>query len=207
MSARDETQRDGLTRREREDLAALARKREKVAKSDASQRTAELLAKFEEELATEFRADDEHWRDVTAAAEAAVAAARKELAARLDALGVPERFRPALWLHWSSRGENSSKERRAELRKVAATRLAAMEKDARLAIERASLEVQTTLLAGGLDTAAARAFLEAMPTAEALMPPLRLDDVRRFLPGASWTPPALAAAVEDDEDADDDLAD
>lgn len=184
-----EPQRDGLTRREREDLAALARKREKVAKSDAAQRTAELLANFEEQLATEYRADDEYWQDVTSAAAAAVEAANRELDVRLDDRGVPARFRPRLYVHWSSRGENASKERRAELRRVATTRLAALEREAKAAIERASLEVQTRLLAGGLDTDAARAFLEAMPTAEALMPPLRFDEVQRALPGA--TAPSL----------------
>jgi hypothetical protein len=39
------------------------------------------------------------------------------------------------------------------------------------AVERASVETQTELIAGGLESDEARGFLERMPTANALMPP------------------------------------
>jgi hypothetical protein len=173
---------DGMTHRERSDLAKLARRREHVAKADARQRAAELLADVERQLAEIYPEHDERWHDITQAAEAAIADADAAIAARCRALGIPERFRPGLYLAWHGRGENASRERRVELRRVAATRIAALEAQARAAIERASVEVQTRLLAGGLETDAARTFLETMPTADALMPALAIGEIEAAVP-------------------------
>jgi hypothetical protein len=173
---------DGMTRREREDLARLARRREQLAKADARQRAAELVADVERQLAEIYPENDPRWSDVSAAARAAIAEADRAIAARCFELGIPARFRPSLNVNWYGRGENASAARRAELRKVATTRIAALEAQARAAIERGSVEVQTQLLAGGLETDAARAFLAAMPTADALMPPLRLTELEAAVP-------------------------
>lgn len=171
-----------MTRREREDLAQLVRRREKVAKTTAAERSAELLADFEQQMATVYAAEDEAWKDVTTRAKQLVAEADAEIAKRCRELGIPEDLRPGLSLGWYGRGQNASKERRAELRRVAQSRIAAMEKQARSEIERSSVEVQTQLLAGGLETDEARAFLESMPTAQALMPPLNATDLSKALP-------------------------
>jgi hypothetical protein len=74
---------------------------------------------------------------------------------------------------------------------VAQTTLSAAEKRARTAIERQSVALQTQLVAGGLTTAAARAFLEALPTPEQLMPPLTLADMAAALgePRTDWRTP------------------
>ena len=171
MTNADDT--NAMTRRDREDLAKLARLRERVAKTAAARRKAELLADFEQQLATTYAYDsDEVWKAATEAAERAVEAAKKKIDERCAELGIPRPFRPTLGLGWYGRGENAVKERRAELRKVATRRLEAMEKDARAEIEARSAITQTEILAGGLETSAARAFLESMPTPEALMPPL-----------------------------------
>jgi hypothetical protein len=85
---------------------------------------------------------------------------------------VPERFAPSAMVGWMSRGQNASRERRAELRKVATTRIAADAKRAKVEIERASVELQGELVAGGLSSNDAKAFLARMPTAEALLPVL-----------------------------------
>ena len=53
-----------------------------------------------------------------------------------------------------------------------------------------SLETETQLLIGGLESSEARQFLAAMPTVEQLMPPLSLDD----LGVTRWQPPEDAAA-------------
>lgn len=70
---------------------------------------------------------------------------------------------------WYGRGENASALRRGELRAVAKTRIDADARAAKVAIERSSVEMQTELVAGGLESEAARAFLPSMPTTEALM--------------------------------------
>jgi len=180
---------DGMNQRERTDLAALVRRREKVAKTATKQRAAELLADVEEQLAATYKRDAEHWAEVTAAAEQAVAAADAAVARKCRELGIAAEFRPSLHLSWYGRGENGSRDRRAELRRVAATRVAAMEQAARAEIERRSVDVQTKLLAGGLESGAAQAFLESMPTADQLMPALAVADLEAAVPIAAGRSP------------------
>jgi hypothetical protein len=185
-----------MTRREREDLAALVRRREKVAKTAAAQRAAELLADFEAQCAARYAYDeDATWRAITEEAQRVVQEADAAIAARCRELGIPPRFRPGLQVSWHGCGENAVAERRAELRAVAKTRIGALEKQARTKVERQSVELQTQLVAGGLASAAARAFLDAMPTPAALMPPLDVRALesatprragRYSLPGASY---------------------
>ena len=171
-----------MTKGEREALAGLARKRERLSKTAASQRSAELLADFEQQLGTAYSFDDdETWAALHAAAKEAVDTAGVEIAKRCKELGIPKNLAPGLDLRWYRRGENGSKERRTELRKMAVTRIAAMEKAARTAIESNSVEVQTELLAGGLTTDAAKIFLEEMPTAETLMPVLDATEIKGLL--------------------------
>ena len=175
---------DVMTRREREDLAKLARQRERLARSMAAHRAAELLADFEQQIATEYSFDDDAtWRQAMEAAAAAVAAARATVDARCAELHIPKPFRPVIGgVEWWSRGENAVAARRSELRRVAQTRISAMEKDARRRIEAASLAVQTNLLAGGLTSEAAVGFLDSMPSPEELMPPLLLTEISTALP-------------------------
>jgi hypothetical protein len=173
---------DTMARRERDDLAKLTRQRAALARQIAAQRRAELLADFEQQMAVEYSWDhDATWHRAGEVARAAVEEAQAEIARRCEELGIPKQFSPGLTLSWWSRGENAVAARRVELRKVAVSRLDAMEKAARAQIERASLQVQTALLAGGLDSEAARDFLEQMPTPEALMPRLEMREVQRAI--------------------------
>jgi hypothetical protein len=166
-----------MTRREREELAKLVRRREKLAKADAAKVAAERLADFEAQLAKKYDYYDERWREATAKVREAVRETNEQIARELSADGVPEAFHPEVSTMWLPRGENASASRRAELRAVARTRIAALEKAARAEIERASVEVQTQLIAGGLQSDDARAFLESMPTADALMPTMAVGDI------------------------------
>jgi hypothetical protein len=88
-------------------------------------------------------------------------------------------MRPKLQLGWCGRGENAFADRRAELRKVATTRIAADGKQAKAEIERQSLDVQERLLIGGLESDEAQAFVESMPKADELMPPISVAEVER----------------------------
>jgi hypothetical protein len=85
-------------------------------------------------------------------------------------------------LRYPVRGENVVATRRQELRKVAYTRIDAIAKDAKLQIEQFSLDTQTKLLAGGLESAEAKAFLESMPTPEQLMPPMTRGAIEAAIP-------------------------
>jgi len=171
-----------MTSRERSDLAALIRRRERVAKTEMNAVKAERLAQFEAQLATTWSAQDEQFRDLTEFAQQIVAQANAQIQARCVEMGVPERFRPSLGLVWNERGETSLKERRAELRRVAQTRADADHKAALEHIESKSVDTQEALLRDGLTTEAAQKFLEAMPRPHDLLPPLELGSLLRALP-------------------------
>jgi hypothetical protein len=166
-----------MTKSERDDLARLVRMRAKVAKGQVEQRAAELMAEAEAKLSAIYSFGDEAWADLTATAEAAVAEADIQLAKRCEQLGIPAEFRPRLNLSWYGRGENALRDRRAELRTTARTRVDADAKRAKAAIEASAVDVQTELLADGLTSAAAREFLQAMPTPADLMPALDIGAI------------------------------
>jgi hypothetical protein len=165
---------NGMTRGEREDLQRLVRQREKVLKSAAKQRSKELLADFESQIAAEYRFDDDAvWAAAAKAAEIEIGKAQQRVSARCQELGIPKQFAPSLHLSWSHRGYgNSLAERRAELRRSAQAQIAGMEQAAVVNIELASVEAQTQITVAGLTSEAARGFLSELPSVESLMPAL-----------------------------------
>ena len=162
-----------LSNAERERLLKVARLREKVAKTAAGERATAMIADFEQQLASCYRFDqDVTWKAAHDAADQIVEEARRKIGDRCAELGIPERFASDLGLRWYSRGENASKERRAELRKMAA----AIEKQARAEIERISSQAQIELLAHGLSPMA-QALLEQLPQVDKLMSTLQVEEV------------------------------
>jgi hypothetical protein len=119
------------------------------------------------------------WKVAYEAAARVVADAAETVAARCEDLGIPKAFAPTLDVHWYRRGENAVKERQQELRRVAYSRIEQLEKNAKHEISKQSLAVQTKLVAAGLTTGEARAFLEQMPTAAELMPALDATEIER----------------------------
>src|SRR5262245_59677294 len=105
-------------------------------------------------------------------AEAASREAQKAIAARCNEMGIAERFAPRMSWSWYGRGENADRERRAELRAVAASRITDMTRDAKQRIEHMSLQVQTDVISAGLESKAAKDFLAKLPDMSVLMPPL-----------------------------------
>ncbi|MGH3844382.1 MAG: hypothetical protein ACRDS0_23485 [Pseudonocardiaceae bacterium] len=179
MSDTDPTAR--MTRTERDQLAKLINRRARLARQDIETRQAELLADVEAQLAAHYSSRHKAWADITKRAEKAVADADAEIAARCRELGIPENFRPSIGTNWYGRGENADRERRAELRKVAKTKLEASARNGKLEIERSALELYTQLVAGALESAESQAFLATMPTVEALMPRLALSELESSL--------------------------
>jgi hypothetical protein len=168
-----------MTRSEREDLQRLVRQREKVLKSAAKQRSAELIADFENQMGQEYAFDqDEVWEKATEAANREVQKAQKLVAARCRDLGIPDRFAPSLSLGWHHRGyDNLVEKRRIELRRMAATRVEAIEQKAIVEIELSCLEAQTQLAVAGLASDQARQFIEKLPSIETLMPRLAFAEL------------------------------
>jgi hypothetical protein len=169
-----------MTKGERDDLVRLVKQREKVAKSAAEQRSAMMLAEFERDISAIHVFDkNEVWRAAMQAGAEAAKKANEAVIAEAERLGIPPEFRPSIHWTWQSRGENIYRERRAELRRVATAEIAAMEKTARVQIEARSIEAQTEIIANGLDSEAAIAFLEKLPPIETMMPALDAATIQR----------------------------
>jgi hypothetical protein len=180
-----------MNKTERDDLRSLARQRAKLAKTEATQREKILLAEIEDLIAAEYQARDELWAEATEIAEEAAAKANDLIVARCADLGIPAKYAPQLQLAWRARSPAfADAGRRAELCKVAQSRLTALTSTAKLEIDRKLLATEEALITSELQSSDAQAFLAAMPTAEQLMPPLSLDD----LGVTTWQPPEGAAA-------------
>jgi hypothetical protein len=171
-----------ITKGERTDLQRLIRDRAKVARADIDAQVAQQLATVEAQLAARYEANLPIWAEITQRAEQAVQEAEAQIAQLCRERGIPERFRPGFILSWYGRGENADKYRRAELRKVAETELAARAKRAKVEIDRSEVAQLTALTRTGLTSAEGRAFLQAMPSVEHLMPPLSLSAVEALAP-------------------------
>jgi hypothetical protein len=158
---------------ERKELCLIVRRREKYEKTQAEQRSAELLADFERQLATIYEFDsDATWKAAHDEADKIIEEAEARIAARCLELGIPKECRPGLSFGWHGRGQNAFKDRRAELRRVAESRVEAIEKAARTQIERRSIEMQERVMQDALTSEAARELLTQLPTIASLMPPL-----------------------------------
>jgi len=171
-----------MTKGERADLLSLVKKRERVMKAGAAERSSALLAEFDAQSAKIYHFDDDAtWSALFKDAEAAVLKAQEEIAKRAKERGIPDEFAPGLSFGWHGRGHNAVSERRAELRRAAKSKIEALEKEAITRIERLSLEAQTNIVSQGLDTESARAFLDAMPKLETLMPPLEVGEIQSLV--------------------------
>ena len=168
-----------MTKGEREDLQRLVRQREKVLKSAAKQRSAELIADFENQMGQEYAFDqDDVWAQAIKSVKPLVDKAQAQIAARCRELGIPERFAPGLRLEWRARGyDNLIDKRKAELRGMAKTQIEAIERKAIVQIEMSCLHAQEQLALAGLTSEGAKQFIEALPSIDTLMPALSLAEI------------------------------
>lgn len=182
MASEEITPRKSMTKGERDQLLQLVKKRERVMKVKASERSALLLAEFDAQSAKIHHWDEDAvWSSVKAEADKAIEHAQIAIAARCSQLGIPVEFAPGLQMYWHGRGHNAASDRRAELRRAAKSRIEAIEKEAQSKIEALSLDAQTEIVAHGLESDAARAFLETMPSLDALMPPVQVSDIQKLV--------------------------
>ena len=171
-----------ITKGEREDLKGLIKKREKVMRAEAEKRSAELLADFDAQLAKVYHFDEDAiWKASVEEAEKVIDKAKSEIAARCLKLGIPPEFAPSLELGWRGRGQNAIGGRRSELRQMAKSRIAALEKEAFAQIERISLDAQTNLVSQALTTDQAKQFLASFGSVDQLMPIVRMDEVTQLI--------------------------
>jgi hypothetical protein len=167
-----------MLRRERESVEGLSRDVEQLAKAAADVRATELATDFEQQLATIYSFDQQPvWEEAHRLADVAVSQAQSQIAEQYVKLGIPREFAPHINLHWDDRGENASKKRRAELRKVAYTQIEALTKAAKTQISLAASKRRIRLMSGSLDSDEAKKFSESMPTALDMMPKLSLSEI------------------------------
>ena len=172
-----------MLKSERDALLKVCRQRERLAKNEVNAVAARRRAEFERQLAAVYAFDQrEVWARAYSNAKEACRKANEEIVHEAEALGIPREFAPSLLTpYWLERGENITRGRRFELTKVAYSRIEQMASEAKLRIDRASVEIQTRLLADSLESADAKAFLETMPTAEQLMPAITVEEMQTTL--------------------------
>ena len=171
-----------LTPADRNTLDRLLKARRKLAHTLVAERAAEMLANYERQSASIYAFDQsEVWRQAMKAVREAVDAARAKVDAECQRLGIPRTFAPEIGApSWYGRGQTAVAERRAELRKVAQTRIEAIRKSALANIERQYLIAETEILSGTLSDAG-QAFLGRLPDLEMLMPDLKVRDMEKLL--------------------------
>ena len=176
-----EKQMTAMTSAERQSLLGLIRQRERVAKTDAEEYGATLMADFEKKLAAVYYPSDHPaWKTAQAAAETAVNKAKADIAAACQELNIPKQFAPGIRLGWYERGENASEKRRAELRKVAETEMKARVKKAQAAIAKASVLTSERIITSALTSNAAIEMLASLPTPQQLLPELDVKAIERI---------------------------
>lgn len=177
-----------ITKAEAAQLQQLINRRERVLKQVAVARSAELLADFEPQMAAQYSFDDrEVWAQATRRGQEIVDDSNKRIAAECAALGIPSQFAPKLIFGWLGRGENAIASRRAELRRVAQTRIEAIEKRAIVQISHEALNASTEVVGMGLVSEAATKFLNELAPLERLMPPLDFQSIEETLIGTPIT--------------------
>lgn len=164
-----------MTRAERLELTKIVRQRARLAKDDVNARHAQIVADAEQALAKKFRADDAAWAEVMTEAKDYMAEVQAKVRAKCEELGIPVDFRPGTGLYWFSQGRNADPQYRTEMRRLVRTQAEASARSARTEIDRQSVALQEQLMAGALESDAAREFLASLPTPEALMPALSID--------------------------------
>lgn len=171
-----------MTKGEREQLLQLVKKRERVMRHQAQERSAALLAEFDAQSAKIYHWDeDETWTKVMAEATAAIERAQEQIASRCLRRGIPAEFAPTISLAWYGRGHNAVSSRRQELRRAAKSRIEALEAEALAKIERHSLDAQVAIVQHGLESKEAREFLESMPPLEKLMPSVDFTAIQQLV--------------------------
>lgn len=169
----------GMTKGERDALLSLVKKRERVLKTAAEQREAEMISEFEAQVSAIHGWDTEEvFRQVVETGNAEIKRLNEVVDARCDELGIPKEFRPKLYITWDARGESGFRERRAELRRKAKAHAAKVRAQADTKIEAMALAAQTDLLSTGLTSDTAKTFLASLSDIKDLMPAPSADDAR-----------------------------
>lgn len=179
-----------ITKGERAELRSIIRQRFKVLRADVEARESELVAELDSRIQDHFSAADKAWSDLAFVLhEAGREANRKANDAVRDLVGRDG------WPHdhelvqvagitrirANVSGERPELQERSLMKSDGARRIRATVKAAQLRLDRQEADLLTRLVAGGLESEEARAFLGEIPTVSALVPSDRLLELERSL--------------------------
>lgn len=170
-----------ITKGERAELRSLIRQRFKVLRAEVAARRAELAVELEERIAARFADEDKRWSDAMfLIGEAAREANRKAndilRGLDIDALDTSQEYSVI-----SARHVMKPTAERSVLQRNGAKRIEAQVAAALLQLDGQEAQLLTRLVAGGLESEEARAFLGEIPTVSALVPADRLLELERSL--------------------------
>jgi hypothetical protein len=170
-----------MTAKEQSNLLHIAKLRERTTKSGLAEVGAQLLVDLDKQLDSDYAFNsDAVWQEAKSVVDQAVSEAQAKIQERSHQLGIPDRFAPRISHTWTSQGEQAIKERKIELRQMARRQVDAMIKSAKRKVEEISCDAQTKILASSFSSEA-QALLDAMPSAEQLMPKLNLGELENML--------------------------
>jgi hypothetical protein len=184
-----------MTAGDRNKLIQIAKGRAKLAKANLVEREKILLNETEEQLSAEFHLRDEVEAEVLAMAQEEVAKVNEHILNQARLLGYDGRNVPRVQLPYYTAYDQRTDKEKAAARKRAAAKLAAMRAAGNKAIDEAALNVEESLIVGGLESDEARDLVGTLPTAEQLIPPLSLSDlgIRTWQPSRDAAKELLAA--------------
>lgn len=157
-----------MNRRDRDQLAQVAKMRARIAKASIAQRELDLDAQVEEELGKLREAETAAMEKGMEFAAALCNRANEELVERLDEWGIPVTLRPKIGVADPRRNDTGGL-RRVEMRRIAGAKIRARGAAAKVEIDRQCADVVTTLIAGGLSGEEAERFLASIPSVDQLM--------------------------------------
>lgn len=162
-----------MTRRDRDQLAQVAKMRARVAKSSIEQRELVLRSQVEDELKGLFDAEEEMAIKAAGVAVAEAQRADKDLQERLAEYEIPEHLRPHLvaeMIENQMMGKRRTiAQRRMELSGIATSRIKALGAQAKVEIDSQCADTVSALITGGFDGEEAQRYLDSMPTIDQLM--------------------------------------
>lgn len=163
-----------ITKSERAELRSLIRQRFKVLRSEVEARRAELAAELEQRIVDKFSAEDKLWADGMYLIEEAVREANRKAndvirGLDIDALDTSREYQ----IVYTKLPSKPQAERNV-LRTNGARRIEAQVKSALLQLDSQEADLLTRLVATGLESDDARAFLGEIPTVSSLVPADRL---------------------------------
>lgn len=163
-----------ITKGERTELRSLIRQRFKVLRAEVEARRAELAVELEERIAAKFAAEDKAWADAVFLIEEATREANRKANDILRGLDIDAMDTSREYNIVSFRGIAKPTAERNVMLANGTKRIEAQVKSALLQLGGQEADLLTRLVANGLESDEARAFLGEIPTVSALVPADRL---------------------------------